>query len=321
MDISRYAADPKSYDKLSEFQVDSFFTNASVTKVECDEFAAQLLDGPVSATPIQGGNSYTVESEHMSKVVQFRSSQLDMKKLEIAQNVYLKFVPQGKYHNTLGTFHVYIWDRIPAPAFCRVRRKMFASDMIENHGLGQTVQDFARFFALAWLNESQSPEPLPIGLQESYCADLDKLSLTLPESLHSTIDRVRKDLHLLFRPEYPTVVQHGDILENNIHVDEATGHITGIVDWHDAFIAPFGLSLGGVEILFGLQSNKNWHFHPSHVKLRQQFWERFNTEVSNVSESDKQAMEVARLMGLFKMFGFEPNGAVYLERLVSYKID
>jgi hypothetical protein len=77
------------------------------------------------------------------------------------------------------------------------------------------------------------------------------------QSLHSTIDMVRQNLHLLFRPEYPTAIQHGDILENNIHVDEVTGHITGVVGWHDAFIAPFGISLGGVEILFGIQANED----------------------------------------------------------------
>jgi hypothetical protein len=183
--------------------------------------------------------------------------------------------------------------------------------------------NIVRFFALAWVHRPQTLEPLPSGLQDSYRAILDKLSLALPESLHSTIDMVRQNLHLLFRPEYPTAIQHGDILENNIHVDEVTGHVTGIVDWHDAFVAPFGLSLGGVEILLGIQTNEDWHFHPFHHELRQKFWERFNIEVGEVSELDKQAMEVARLMGLFQMHGFEPNGmsAVYLERLILFKVE
>ncbi|KAH7258902.1 uncharacterized protein BKA55DRAFT_561755 [Fusarium redolens] len=84
MDITKYAARPESYDNLSEFQITNFFANASITRAQCDDFAAQLLDGSVSATPVQGGNNYTVESKEVLKVVQFRSSQVDMAKLELA---------------------------------------------------------------------------------------------------------------------------------------------------------------------------------------------------------------------------------------------
>jgi hypothetical protein len=147
---------------------------------------------------------------------------------------------------------------------------------------------------------------------------LDELSRTLPASLHSTIDMVRQNLYLLFRPEFPVAIQHGDILENNIHVEEATGHITGVVDWPDAFVAPFGLSLGGVEILLGIQTHNDWHFHPSHVALRQQFWDVFNSEIGHISELDSRSIEIARLMGLLQTHGFEQNGmsGVYLQKLV-----
>jgi hypothetical protein len=63
------------------------------------------------------------------------------------------------------------------------------------------------------------------------------------------------------------VVQHDDLLENNIYVDEATGHIIGIVDWADAMIAPFGVSLGGLETVLGVQTSSCWHFYPNHVEL------------------------------------------------------
>jgi hypothetical protein len=145
MDVSKYAVGPESYDILSQSQIFNFFSsNASGTRDECDNFAAELLGCPVSATPIQGGNSYTVENMDASKVVQFRSSQLDIAKLELAQQVYLKFVPRCVYHGTLGSLHVYIWGRVTGPAFCRVRRQMFTSDKGIDQRLKQTVQDFAR---------------------------------------------------------------------------------------------------------------------------------------------------------------------------------
>ncbi|KPM42263.1 hypothetical protein AK830_g4295 [Neonectria ditissima] len=249
MDVAKYAVGPESYYMLSQAQISDFFSsNASGTRDQCSDLAAELLGGPVSATPIQGGNSYTVERKEVCKVVQFRSSQLDMARLGLVQQVYLDFVPRCVYHGSLGFLHVYVWNRVPGPAFCRVRRQMIALDIGVDQRLRQTVQDFAsiiRFFALAWIKRP-TLEPLPLGLQEEYAAILDNISLTLPDSLRPTIDMVRQNLHPLFRPDFPIALQHGDILENNIHVEEATGHITGVVDWSDAFLAPFGLSLGGI---------------------------------------------------------------------------
>ncbi len=111
--------------------------------------------------------------------------------------------------------------------------------------------------------------------------------------------------------------QHDDLLENNIHVDEATGRITGIVDWADAIIAPFGVSLGGLETILGVQTLSSWHFHPSHLSLRGRFWETFYGEIGNISGEDRSSIEVARLFGLFRAHGFEEKdkSIVYLEAL------
>ncbi|OAA37000.1 Protein kinase-like domain protein [Metarhizium rileyi] len=319
MDVAKYAVGPDSYDILSRVQISNFFSSNACTKHQCDDLATKLLGGPVSATPIQGGNSYTVERKGATKVVQFRTSQLDMAKFGLVQQVYLQFVPHCVYHGALESLHVYIWDRVPGPAFCRVRSQIFTSDIYMEQRLSQTVQDFAKFFALAWVNRPPNLEPPPLGLQDKYVGILNELELSLPDSLHSTIDMVRQNLYLLFRPEFPIALQHGDILENNIHIEEETGHITGVVDWHDAFVAPFGLSLGGVEILFGIQTHKDWHFHPSHVKLRQKFWDVFHSEIGQISEMNKRSIEIARLMGLLQTHGFEQNGmsGVYLKKLIS----
>ena len=63
------------------------------------------------------------------------------------------------------------------------------------------------------------------------------------------------------------------MLELNIHVDYDTGHITGIVDWADAKVAPFGISLGGLKTVLGVQTSTCWHYRPSHEHLRIQIWE------------------------------------------------
>lgn len=73
---------------------------------------------------------------------------------------------------------------------------------------------------------------------------LDQLSQTLPDHFDPKLTEVLQRFPLLFRPDYPVVLNHNDLLEMNIHVNWKNGRITGIVDWADAKIAPFGTSLG-----------------------------------------------------------------------------
>jgi len=97
-------------------------------------------------------------------------------------------------------------------------------------------------------------------------------------------------------------------------VNEVTGHITGVVDWADAMIAPFGVSLGGLEIILRVQTSSSWHFHPYHIELRGCFWDR---HIGAISIDDRLSIEVARLFGLFRTHGFEEGDAkiAYLEAL------
>jgi hypothetical protein len=150
VDVATFAAKPESYDRLSRAQIASFFSsNISATREQCDKHAAELLGGPVSATPIQGGTSYTVQRRQVRKVVQFRASKLDIIHLGLIQQVYGKFVPRCLSHSLLGSLHVYIWDWVSGPAFCRVRREMFILDAEQR--LSQTVQDFARSVDICWI--------------------------------------------------------------------------------------------------------------------------------------------------------------------------
>jgi len=177
--------------------------------------------------------------------------------------------------------------------------------------------DVTRFFASAWIN--RLTVEAPSGLQAEYEAILETLFHELPDSLRPTINKVRENLSLLFRPDFPMVLQHDDLEENNFHVEEATGHITGVVDWANAKVAPYGISLGGLEIVLGIQTSTEWHFHPSHVRLRQQFWDMFDSGIGAISVLDRRSIEVARLMGLLRTHGIEwknDMSGVYLEKLL-----
>jgi hypothetical protein len=67
----------------------------------------------------------------------------------------------------------------------------------------------------------------------------------------------------LCNSDWRLVPNHTDLLENNIHVNTKTG----ICDWKDTAIGPFGESLGGLETM------------------------------RTVSEEQKELIEVARVVG------------------------
>ncbi|KAH9211813.1 hypothetical protein DL95DRAFT_369184 [Leptodontidium sp. 2 PMI_412] len=317
MDVSSYAAKPDAYDALSAYQIAKFFNEHGLARDEVDQFAVNLLGCPVSATPVQGGSSYTVSGDEAAQVVQFRRSRLPIRQIEIAIQLYGDFVPECESQGMFWPVHVYVANLVPGTAFCRVRSQFFSPAPTMEQRLQQTVQDFARFFASAWINKPAHTLEPPQGLLDEYSKILNEVSPHLPAQLQAKLGYVRKELPRLFRSSYPMVLQHDDLLENNIHVDEATGHITGIVDWADAMIAPFGVSLASMEVVLGIQTRTNWHFHPNHNSLRELFWKTFYQVTGHISKDDRGSIEVARLFGLFREYGLEEkeHAIAYLSAL------
>jgi len=176
--------------------------------------------------------------------------------------------------------------------------------------LCKTLQD-------SLLRRGSTNLPIRWSLLGEYSKILDEVSPDLPAQLQAKLEDVRQELPRLFRSSYPMVLQHDDLLENNIHVDEATGHITGIIDWADAKIAPFGVSLANMEVVLGIQTRTNWHFHPNHHSLRELFWKTFYRVTGHISKDDRRSIEVARLFGFFREHGREEkeHAIAYLSSL------
>ncbi|QKX56544.1 uncharacterized protein TRUGW13939_03649 [Talaromyces rugulosus] len=88
-------------------------------------------------------------------------------------------------------------------------------------------------------------------------------------------------------------------------LSEKTGHITGIIDWPEATISPFGMSLWGLENLLGFMDHNGWHYYTNSDTLRSLFWEEFErTSTKSLSSDDKRAIQIARMAGLFLLHGF-----------------
>ena len=151
----------------------------------------------------------------------------------------------------------------------------------------------------------EQPPDAARELFSHYSSIIGRLSQALPERFQPKLDEVRQGLPLLFRPHYPMVLNHDNLLEMNIHVDEATGCITGVVGWSDIKIAPFDTSLGGLETFLGVETSSSWLFHPEHGYFRRQFWETFYGVTGYLSDNDWRAIEVGRMLGLFRTYGFD----------------
>lgn len=146
-------------------------------------------------------------------------------------------------------------------------------------------------------------------LWDKYLSQLLQLRQGLPARFHAKLDEIIPKLPDLFIKGWPLVPNHIDLLENNIHVDTATGRIMGICDWRGAEVSPFGMSLGAVEIMLGTltTSGNFWRYHPNHMELRDHFRKRFYHHLGGASDEEKRRIEAATIIGLFLANGFQ-NG-------------
>lgn len=138
----------------------------------------------------------------------------------------------------------------------------------------------------------------------------DLLHRSLPSRFASNLYRVRKALPLLFSKALPFVLSHQDLCEMNILVDPETGSITGIIDWAEARILPFGFSLWGFENVLGYMNSEGWHYHDNRHELQRIFWQTFRMEAKNLSDDDLRLIQITRMAGLFCRYGFSWDGKV-----------
>ncbi|KAK1989134.1 hypothetical protein LZ30DRAFT_744584 [Colletotrichum cereale] len=291
---------------LSQYQIRRFFQeNDSVTQQQCNAKARQITGQSVTTTACQGGSSYTVEGGEV--VVQFRvpSSNLDMDLLQSIEKAYCGFTPRHEYQGKLGQVSVYTMNNMGGACMYLARTELQS----DNYSLLRfTIDDYARFFASAYHNTPvEMTRPDPTQLFDKYLSQLQQLRKGLPERFHSTLDEIIPRLRDLFTEGWPLVPNHTDLLENNIHVDKATGGIVGICDWRDAEVSPFGMSLGGLETMLGTLTTTEdfWRYHPNHQELRDHFWSRFYCYLGGASDEQKRRIEAARLIGLFLANGFQ----------------
>ncbi|KAF3492324.1 uncharacterized protein GIQ15_01841 [Arthroderma uncinatum] len=287
---------PRQYDLSAE--VTQFFEDhAPATPQQCDAFAINLLGEPVKRVPIQGQFSYTLLAGLEPTIVQFRSpkSQLDPKMTSLAKSVHSKLAAKTKSYGVMAddSLFVYVIERLPGVSYITVS---FGIEKQMN-----TVVGLARFFAASWIKAQPRPETL---LQSNYDRKLEQLSKSMPPYLTLAILTARTELDLLFGSDFRCALCHGDLNEMNLLVDEETGDLTGVIDWAEASIQPFGLSLWGLETLLGFSDKDGWHYYGASNSLEEAFWTTFHYEVGSISEDDKKLIDISRRVGVLLRYGF-----------------
>ncbi|KAK8121776.1 hypothetical protein PG984_010446 [Apiospora sp. TS-2023a] len=292
------------------------FGGSSVTKSDCDAKAVALVGEPLNPVPIQGHFSYTVVAgPSQAHIVQFRAAQskLDMAIVDLAVTIHPDFVPRCTYHGQIGgdasPLHIYVMEKREGLCSFQSRDSSVKVESAFAARQFETVRDFARqvmFFAEGWKNP-QPVAPVAVGkVQQDIDNSLQRLSENLPDHFLATVKQVRAELPKVFAL-LPFVLNHGDLYDSNILVDKDDGRITGIIDWTEAEISPFGLSLWGLESILGYSHKRTFYFYENAEQLRCEFRRIFEAEVGAAALSDevKHAIRVARMAGMLLTWCFE----------------
>lgn len=145
----------------------------------------------------------------------------------------------------------------------------------------------------------------PNALYHEYRTRLETLSNSLPVRFQENLRVVRDGLSLLFTSSYPWTLNDGDFSGMNVFVDPSTSHITGIIDWPEATVGPFGLSLWGVENFLSIMNATGWHYYCNSQALRARFWQTFEGNVGELVPDEMHGIRIARMLGLFLRWGFD----------------
>lgn len=317
-----------------------FFSDKPVTKQECDDYAACEIRGAIEVVQPQGRFSYTVTADDDSVVVQFRerSSPLpettDISRLIV--QAHGKLVAPPRFVGALGGLlagglNVYVMDKLPG-VNCSSKTELlsfnaeaimaFVESLAKCVGwsleASRTLADLwwqwgNSFFAQAWTRgrpdtlDSQAREQLATACRERLDALSSSQTSPLPSHLRSLVAQVLEQTDELYNGSYPITVTHGDLSEMNLLVDDKSGVLTGVVDWAEGSLLPFGFALYTLENALGAMCmEEGWVYHNCAKEARKHFWNTFNV-IAQPTSRELQLMRVARLAGILFRYGTPVN--------------
>ena len=159
------------------------------------------------------------------------------------------------------------------------------------------------FFALSWKAAQEVDLDYRENLRRKYTKDLQLLLHCLPHRFHHIIHKCLGSMEAVL--SLPMVLLHRDFGTCNIMVDGRSCRLTGIIDWAEAEICPFGQNLHSLQALTGTLHLKNgWRRYEDYEALQDTFWSTFQDEVGNLSAETMKIIKTARIIGLLRSRGF-----------------
>ena len=273
-------------------------------------------------------------------IVQLRPAlhALDLRVTRSASETYPSLAPTTELLDLPlhGGLLAYAMRRLPGISLSRHLPRTRSLTSEAQAKLERLVVSFAGLIARGWLSATKAQtlstgrgaradSPLEIASDMlSQCRGkvgstivhrLEKLAAELPDAwLRGIAETTLSDVQRIIK--YPVLLNHGDLIPSNILVDEDTWEITGLVDWVEAELLPFGTCLYGLEHLLGYflpassDSEPTWIYFENAVRLRSLFWFRLLETVPDLRTLAWE-MRVMRNVGVLLWHGIAwDNGAI-----------
>ncbi|KAI9891264.1 MAG: hypothetical protein M1814_002954 [Vezdaea aestivalis] len=290
-----------------------FFLQTSATHEECDRKAKEIAKGKVVPVTVQGNCSYSVYAgPELEFVVQFRLKSLVVKSeiMTKAREVYGSLAPFTSFHGQVGEdggepLFIYVMNRVPGISYLDfILANGFPENSDDNFIWRKTLmKDVARFFALSWKAPQEVNSDGREALRQKYTEEVRLLLQALPPRFHQIIQNCLDSTDAIL--SLPMVLVHCDFGSCNIMVDETSCRLTGVIDWAEADVCPFGQNLHSIQAITGALNLKNgWRRYDDYKALQTLFWSNLQDEVGGLSAETTKTVKTARIIGLLRSRGF-----------------
>ncbi|KAJ2893240.1 hypothetical protein MKZ38_008868 [Zalerion maritima] len=274
-------------------------------------------------------NSYSLSNARPgdSGIVQFRDllSQLSRDVIALARRTYGDMAPNCNtvMYGFSDKAHVYHMTLAGGIAFSAAQTDLYQNDGADR--LTVAVANFASsVLSFPPKSQSETHHSFVVSLLSTARLNTDGAALTqayeklaaweaaLPARFQPKRGEVRARLPVIFGRKFPQVLNHADLVEMNIQVDDASGSITGVIKWENATYGAFGVALASLEVFLGISTGEGvWIWHPRQDRLRAVFYETLCAELGrHLQARHPQArhlgaddVEAARVFGLFVIYG------------------
>lgn len=156
---------------------------------------------------------------------------------------------------------------------------------------------------MSWQSHQTVTEEYAASLRNRYIADLKLLYKSIPHRFQTVIQKCRDAIDDIFA--LPMVLIHNDFGVCNVLVDPKSCHITGVVDWAEATIGPFGVNMHSVELFMGHMHLRNgWSAFPNHHESEDTLWPGIAETMGGLSDEVLRTIKMARVVGCLRSHGF-----------------